>query len=105
VLRRRPDARWRISLDAVDELALLQRELLSAAAALVRPGGRVVYSVCTLTAAETLGIDEWLADALPGLVADAPPGEPWQPVGRGARLLPQTADTDGMYVLGLHRNG
>jgi 16S rRNA (cytosine967-C5)-methyltransferase len=105
VLRRRPDARWRISLDDVDELALLQRELLSAAAALVRPGGRVVYSVCTLTAAETLGIDEWLADARPELVADAPPGEPWQLVGRGARLLPQTVDTDGMYVLGLHRNG
>ena len=33
---------------------------MAAAADLVRPGGTVVYSVCTLTAAETTGNDEWL---------------------------------------------
>lgn len=105
VLRRRPDARWRITADAVDELAGLQKELLSAAAELVVPGGHLVYSVCTLTNAETRGIDDWLAGQHPELVADPPPGPPWQPLGRGARLLPQTADTDGMYVLGLQRKG
>ena len=62
-LRRRPDARWRIQPDDVEALAALQRELLDAAAALVRPGGTLVYSVCTLTAAETIGVDEWLAEA------------------------------------------
>jgi len=105
VLRRRPDARWRMAPGAVDQLAGLQRELLSAAAELVAPGGRIVYSVCTLTNAETEAIDAWLADCHPDLVAQAPPGAPWQPLGRGARLLPQTADTDGMYVLGLQRKG
>jgi 16S rRNA (cytosine967-C5)-methyltransferase len=105
VLRRRPDARWRIGPDAVDQLARLQKELLTAAANLVRPGGRLVYSVCTLTNAETRAIDEWLTDACPDLAAEPAPKEPWLPFGRGARLLPQSADTDGMYVLGLRRNG
>jgi len=105
VLRRRPDARWRVNPAAVDNLVSLQRKLLVAAADLVRPGGRLVYSVCTLTEAETLAIDEWLADGRPDLVAEPPPGEAWRPYGRGGRLLPQDADTDGMYVLGLRRKG
>jgi hypothetical protein len=56
-----------------------------------------------LTRSETTAIDDWLAAAHPDLVAVDPPGEPWEPVGRGARLLPQTAGTDGMFVLGLTR--
>ncbi len=103
VLRRRPDARWRIQADDVERLAALQRDLLHGAAALVRPGGTLVYSVCTLTLEETEGIDRWLASAHPELVAQPPPGAPWEPLGRGARLLPQAAGTDGMYVVGLRR--
>jgi 16S rRNA (cytosine967-C5)-methyltransferase len=99
VLRRRPDARWRLQPEAIDELAALQRALLAAAAPLVRSGGVLVYSVCTLTAAETLGIDEWAAQELRAFSALAPPGAPWHPHGRGALLLPQAAATDGMYVL------
>jgi 16S rRNA (cytosine967-C5)-methyltransferase len=103
VLRRRPDARWRITAEAVDQLAMLQREMLTAAADLVRPGGLLVFSVCTLTRAETEAIDEWLAMSRPDLTAEPPPAGAWQPLGRGARLLPQAADTDGMYVIGLRR--
>jgi 16S rRNA (cytosine967-C5)-methyltransferase len=99
VLRRRPDARWRIEPSAVAELAALQRALLQAATALVRPGGLLVYSVCTLTRAETVGIDDWAADNLAGFHAVAPPRDPWVAHGRGALLLPQAAATDGMYVL------
>ena len=54
-----------------------------------------------MTAAETVAVDEWLAEARYDLVAAPPPGAPWEPFGRGALLLPQVADTDGMYVLGL----
>jgi 16S rRNA (cytosine967-C5)-methyltransferase len=103
VLRRRPDARWHVQPEDVDTVAVLQRELLTAAAGLVRRGGTVVYAVCTLTRTETTAIDDWLAVARPDLVALDPPGDPWEPVGRGARLLPQTAGTDGMFVLGLTR--
>jgi 16S rRNA (cytosine967-C5)-methyltransferase len=103
VLRRRPEARWRIEVEAVDQLATLQRELLAAAAATVRPGGRLVYSVCTLTRAETRDVDEWAAATLPDFAAEPPPGAPWRPWGRGALLLPSAADTDGMYLLALSR--
>jgi 16S rRNA (cytosine967-C5)-methyltransferase len=105
VLRRRPDARWRIQPEDVDRLAALQRRLLDGAAALVRPGGLLVYSVCTLTRAETVEVDQWLASAHPELVAVEPPGPPWAPLGRGARLLPQDAGTDGMFAVGLRRRG
>ena len=53
-LRRRADARWRITESDVGELAGLQREIIDAAAPLVRPGGWLVYSVCTLTAEESI---------------------------------------------------
>jgi 16S rRNA (cytosine967-C5)-methyltransferase len=99
VLRRRPDARWRIQAADVPRLAALQRRLLAAALPLVAPGGLLVYSVCTLTLAETAGIDRWLAKAHPEMTPVAPPGSPWERVGRGARLLPQTAGTDGMFLL------
>jgi 16S rRNA (cytosine967-C5)-methyltransferase len=101
VLRRRPDARWRVTQSDVDALAELQRELLSGAIPLARDGGLLVYSVCTLTSAETTGIDQWLAATYPELTALDPPPAPWRPWGRGALLLPQAADTDGMFVLRL----
>jgi 16S rRNA (cytosine967-C5)-methyltransferase len=103
VLRRRPDARWRLAPAGVAELAALQRDLLAAAAPLVRPGGTLLYSVCTLTRAETVGIDDWARTALPGFMARPRPGAPWIPHGRGALLLPQAAGTDGMFVLALQR--
>jgi 16S rRNA (cytosine967-C5)-methyltransferase len=107
-LRRRPDARWRIQPTDVDELATLQRDLLEAGAALVRPGGTLVYSVCTLTTAETIAVDQWLASTQPDFEAVLPPGAPWQPHGRGGLLLPQPGDaptgpTDGMFLLRLTR--
>jgi 16S rRNA (cytosine967-C5)-methyltransferase len=103
VLRRRAELRWRIRPDDVPRLVGLQRDLLRAAADVVKPGGVVVYSVCTLTGAETTGVDAWAERDLPQLVADPPPGAPWRPRGRGALLLPHDADTDGMYVLHLRR--
>ncbi len=97
-LPRRADARWRIEPEAADRLAELQRELLVAALGLVRPGGVLVYSVCTLVAPEATAHDEWVAAEHPGWEPLPPPGEPWQPWGRGALLLPQAADTDGMAL-------
>ena len=103
VLRRRPDARWRVQADAVERLAALQLDLVEAALALVRPGGVLTYSVCTLTHAEGPALDAHLASAHPELEALPQPAPPWRPVARGARLLPQDADTDGMYLLRLRK--
>jgi len=80
-------------------LAALQRRLLVANAELVRPGGVLVYSVCTLLAAESIdhptpaGFD----------VVDEPPAGPWEPWAQGWRLLPHRTGTDGMVVLRYRR--
>jgi 16S rRNA (cytosine967-C5)-methyltransferase len=52
VLRRHPDAKWRLVPDDVPRLAQLQRQLLDAVVARLAPGGALVYSVCTFTRAE-----------------------------------------------------
>jgi 16S rRNA (cytosine967-C5)-methyltransferase len=98
-LRRRPDARWRIRPADVDDLVVLQRALLASAAGAVRAGGTLVYSVCTLTSAESIdhptptGFD---------VVEEAPPGM-WRPYGKGWRVLPHDADTDGMVLVRYRR--
>ena len=102
-LRRRADLRWRVEPEAVERLAALQARLLAAAADLVRPGGSLVYSVCTLTAAESTEVDDRLAKQRPDLVPLDPPGEPWQPWGRGAILLPQAVGSDGMCLVRYRR--
>lgn len=49
---RNPDARWRIDAKQIAEYAGLQKKLLETAAAKLKPGGRLVYSTCTLTRTE-----------------------------------------------------
>ena len=51
-LRRNPDARWRLRPEDLPELAKVQRQLLESAAAVLRPGGSLVYSTCTVTPEE-----------------------------------------------------
>ena len=100
-LRRRPDARWRVTQSDIGELVEIQRRLFAQAVTLVRPGGELVYSVCTITAAETSGFDEWAASEFPDLTARPLDRAPWTALGRGAILLPHDAGTDGMYILRL----
>ena len=100
-LRRRPDARWRIAQKDIDELVLIQHRLFTQAVSMVRPGGELVYSVCTITSAETSELDAWAAETFPELLARPIKQSPWTPLGRGALLLPQDAGTDGMYILRL----
>ncbi len=99
-LRRRADARWRIQPGDVTDLAALQHRLLESAATLVRPGGRLVYSVCTITAAESVD------HATPaGFEVDdtPPPVGTWRPFRQGWRVLPHDADTDGMVMIRYRR--
>ena len=102
-LRRRPDARWRIDAASPERLGTVQKHLVDAAADLLRPGGTLVYSVCTLTDAEGQSVDDHLAVTHPELESVAALSDPWEPRGRGFRLLPQAAGTDGMYLLRLRR--
>ena len=103
VLRRRPDARWRLQPQFIRVLAALQRELITSALDLVAPGGVFVYSVCTMTTTETEEVAAWLEAGRHDFEIVSPPGDPWQPTARGARLLPHVEDTDGMYILRMRR--
>lgn len=52
VLRRRPDARWRVDAERTRRLTGLQAHLLEHASTLLAPGGRLVYSTCSIDTAE-----------------------------------------------------
>lgn len=52
VLGRRPELRWRVKPEDIAKMAEIQRRLLERAAEMVRPGGLLVYSTCTISAAE-----------------------------------------------------
>ena len=90
-LRRRPEIRHRLDPSAPPAYGALQRTLLENALDLVRPGGRLVYSVCTVFPEET-------TDVVAGLGGRAPSGVPGSPYGDGVLLAPHTTGTDGMYI-------
>lgn len=54
--QRNPHARWTTTPQDVQELAAIQRDLLARAAPAVKPGGKLIYAVCTLTRAETTDV-------------------------------------------------
>ena len=99
-LRRRADARWRIRPEDVDELAELQQRILLASAPLVKPGGSLVYSVCTLTKAESVDVVAATAGALAalGFRADLPADGDWESYGPDTLVVVPGAATDGMAL-------
>ena len=99
VLASRPDLRWRAK-----PLPELQRDLLAVAAERVRPGGTVLYSVCTISAAE----NEAIVDAS-GLEVE-PLGEEWPQFAHPRRpqfllTLPHKHRTSGFFIARLRRSG
>jgi 16S rRNA (cytosine967-C5)-methyltransferase len=65
VLARRAEARWRFSHEALSKLVEDQKFLIRAAAHFVRPGGRLVYSTCSIEPQENAEIALWLARSEP----------------------------------------
>jgi len=90
-LRRRPEIRLRVTEADRDRLAALQRRMLDEALRVVRPGGRVVYAVCTVTSAETI-------DVISGLDARPPAGLPGRRMEGGLLMAPHLTGTDGMFI-------
>ena len=98
VLNQRPDLRWR-----AEPLPELQLQLLSAAAERVRPGGTVLYSVCTINADES----EAVVDAS-GLEVDATLADEWPQFRHPHRpeflqTLPHVHGTAGFFIARLRR--
>lgn len=70
VLRRNPEIRWRRSAADILELAGRQQQILHNLAPLVRPGGTLLYSVCTRTPEETTTMVETFLQTFPGFQCD-----------------------------------
>jgi 16S rRNA (cytosine967-C5)-methyltransferase len=91
-LQARPDLRWQPRRGQLAELVSRQRELLRAGAAQLRPGGTLVYSVCTISRQE----GEHVVDGLLVEREDFSCEQRWQ-------LLPSTDGTDGFFIALLRR--
>jgi 16S rRNA (cytosine967-C5)-methyltransferase len=92
VMRRRVDLRWRIEPGEIERLAGTQLELLSQAAPLVRPGGTLVYSTCSLEPEENAAVLQQFLGTHPAFKLE-----------RERQLLPFADAVDGAYVARLRR--
>ena len=104
-LRHNPEIRWRLSLESFKELPAVQGRILSEAARVLRRGGRLVYSTCSVEREE----NEEVVAAFLQSHADfkraeaAPAPAPLLLPDGAARTWPQRDDADGFYVAALER--
>jgi 16S rRNA (cytosine967-C5)-methyltransferase len=111
IIHKKPDIKFRATLDGIDELTNLQHSILSTCSRYVRPGGMLVYSTCTINADENEHvIERFLCDntlyeavdsreRLPGLLRDA-----YLKDGM-IRLLPGRDRVDGFFIACMRRKG
>lgn len=106
-LASRPDARWRRDAASIEATATLQEQLLSNGAAAVRPGGSVVYSVCTISRREGAPVAQTALGADPALRADdlgaAHPALADDRDPRFLQTLPGRDRADGFFIARLVR--
>lgn len=100
---RNPHARWTARPEDVAELAELQGKILAAAASLLKPGGRLVYSVCTLTASETAAVADLFSLTHPQFTPVEGLNSKEQQVTGRIELWPQQVHGNGMFVAGWKR--
>jgi len=101
--RRNPEGRWRLTPERLRKVALLQTRLLDIAAPLVKPGGTLVYAVCSIISAEGAGqIASFLGRHSSWLAQDAL-GSVGRKDGDGRLLTPGHDGTDGFFVARLQR--
>ncbi|HEV8544171.1 MAG TPA: RsmB/NOP family class I SAM-dependent RNA methyltransferase [Verrucomicrobiae bacterium] len=96
---RNPHARWTTQLSDVDKLACLQSQILGAVASSLKPGAKLIYSICTLTNAETRGVADLFEATHPRLTPEHAPNF-LAPDEKAARFefLPQQVHANGMFV-------
>jgi len=96
--QRNPHARWTTTPADVKELATMQLVLLNNVAGSLKPGGRLIYSVCTLTRSETTAVADAFSAAHPEL-------EPLAILGASpqATLWPQEINANGMFIAAWRR--
>ena len=105
--RRHPDGRWRIAPHDLEALTELQDQLLRAAAEVVRPGGVLVYSTCSLEREENEDrMERFLAEHPDWQMSPAPGAVDGALLDERGRLcvLPQRQGVDGAFAARMRRN-
>ncbi len=108
-LRRNPDLKWRHGPEALAELAAKQRQILAAAARLLKPGGRLIYATCSILHDENDAVAddfqrqhaEFRALSCAELLAAQRIA---LDTGERLRLLPHRHGTDGFYAAAFVKN-
>ena len=104
VLRRNPDVKWGRSADDIGRLRAKQRGILASAAAMVKPGGRLVYATCSLEPEENEDVVQALLEHAGEWVVDSPADFAVAPDAAGfIRCLPHVHGTDGFTAIRLRR--
>lgn len=104
--RRHPDARWRLKASDFAVLGMLQKEILRGAATIVKPGGLLVYSTCSLEQEENEQMVSAFLAAHPEFTLEAPPAGTVPDTvldGGYLRVLPHRHGTDGAFAARLRR--
>lgn len=100
--QRNPHARWTTTPEDVRELAVTQRALLEHVAGALKPGGRLVYAVCTLTRSETTNVTDAFNAAHPDFVPAPVFGSASAPGPRDSAssvcLWPHELNANGMFI-------
>ncbi|HEX8557682.1 MAG TPA: 16S rRNA (cytosine(967)-C(5))-methyltransferase RsmB [Pyrinomonadaceae bacterium] len=104
-LRHNPEIRWRLKPENVRALPAVQSRILSGAARVVRPGGRLVYSTCSVEREENEEVVSAFLDANPDFrQSEATPAHASALLPTGAaRTWPHRDDVDGFFVAALER--
>jgi 16S rRNA (cytosine967-C5)-methyltransferase len=96
--RRNPEGRWRLTPDRLDRLTDLQGRVLDLAAPLVKPGGTLVYAVCSLLAGESRDQADAFLSRHSGFVPEDIPMDVGRLDGVGRLLTPGHDGTDGFFI-------
>jgi 16S rRNA (cytosine967-C5)-methyltransferase len=105
---RNPQARWTTTVDDVRELSAIQKNLLANVAPSVKPGGKLIFSVCTLTRAETMEVVEdfnanFAAEFEPMVFPEIKGSQSLLTSAPTKTIWPQDLDGNGMYIAGWRR--
>lgn len=101
--RRNPEGRWRLNPERLDRLVGVQQRLLDIAAELVRPGGQLVYAVCSLLSREGSGQIERFHERHSSWISEETAIARGRSDGAGRLLTPAHDRTDGFFVAQLRR--
>jgi 16S rRNA (cytosine967-C5)-methyltransferase len=103
--QRNPDGRWTTTARDIEELTEVQKQLLARASQAVKPGGKLIYAVCTLTRSEASGVIEWFEEQYPqyNRLKFPHPLKPNLPSQSQLLLRPDEFGGNGMFVTAWQR--